>query len=70
MLLAALLAELGLGFGFTTYILQSNKGGGVSHLWPCHLLHKKVSEGKRNFLWKFKYFTMQNYNLLLKKKIL
>ncbi len=38
---------------------QYNKG--CVTLWPCHF-QEKVSEGKRR-IWKFKYFTMQKYNL-------
>jgi hypothetical protein len=32
----------------------------MSPLWPCHLPLKKVSEeGKKEELWKLKYFTIQ-----------
>jgi len=31
-------------------------------LWPCHLHYKKHLPAKEE-LWKFKYFTMQKYNL-------
>jgi hypothetical protein len=51
----------------SSWLLESEQG--VCHtLWPCHLHLKSISEGKRRIMEKFKYFTMQKYNLL--KKIL
>jgi hypothetical protein len=46
--------------------IQREQGVCVT-LWPCHLPFKKYFNAKEE-LWKFKYFTMQKYNL--QKKIL
>ncbi len=40
------------------------KRGVCYTLWPCHLQYiKKVYFKAKEELWKFKYFTMQKYNL-------
>jgi hypothetical protein len=45
---------------------DNTKNKGFVTLWPCHLHFLKSYLKEKEELWKFKYFTMQKYNL--KKK--
>ncbi len=48
------------------HIQRNKQNHGCVTLWPCHLHFKKYLKAKEE-LWKLKYFTMQWYNLQLKK---